>query len=518
LNDACRFTRNAPTSLLNNFQSVDVLPAFPQSAQSSLTVQIPEVMSFLFEPARYKVAYGGRGGVKSWSFARALLIMGAQNRLRMLCAREFQNSIKDSVHQLLQNQIVLIGLQDYYQVLNTEIRGITGTEIFYAGLKNNVNRIKSIEGIDICWVEEAEKVSENSWQVLIPTVRKEGSEIWISFNPHQETDPTFKRFKTNPPPEFTPGGKKYCFIKETGWRDNPWLPEELELEKDYLARVDKDAYDHVWGGEVQKKSDSQVMHGKCVLDAFVPDLMLCECGHRIDKHSTPSGETVPCQTCGCKEFRLAWKGPYYGADWGFSSDPVVLIKKWICGRKLYVEEEFWKVGVELDQLPAAFDTVSGAKEHTIRADNSRPETISYLKNHKENPYPRIISAEKWPGSVEDGISYLRSFEQIVIHPRCVHTDEEARTYKHKIDSLTGDVLPDIIDKNNHCWDSIRYGLEPMIRRRQMPGLFFAGSSTTPKAQEHKQEKQADAILAYQDHALKGGRDRDRAMQTWLRGD
>ncbi|MCJ7747462.1 MAG: PBSX family phage terminase large subunit, partial [Desulfobacterales bacterium] len=490
----------------------------PINASRSPVVQMPEVMEFLFQPSRYKVAYGGRGGVKSWSFARALLLMGAQNRLRILCAREFQNSIKDSVHQLLQDQILLMRLQDYYQVFQTEIRGITGTEFFFAGLKQNVNKVKSMEGIDICWVEEAEKVSENSWEVLIPTIRKEGSEIWVSFNPHQETDPTYKRFKTNTPPEYTPGGKRYCYIVETGWKDNPWLPEELQMEKDYLARVDKDAYDHVWGGQAQKKSNSQVMHGKCVLDAFVPDLTLCDCGHRIDKHSTPSGEVIPCQGCGCKEFEPAWKGPYYGADWGFSSDPVVLIKKWIYGRKLYVEEEFWKVGVELDQLPAAFDTVSGAKEHTIRADNSRPETISYLKNHKENSYPRIISAEKWPGSVEDGISYLRSFEQIVIHPRCVHTDEESRTYKHKIDSLTGDVLPDIIDKNNHCWDSIRYGLEPLIKRRQMPGLFFAGVSSSHKTQEHKQEKETNAILAYQDHALKGGRDRDRAMQTWLRGD
>ena len=505
-----RFTHStlAPSPINHPHTSVNV--PLSLSNDNPPRVQMPEVMAFLFEPARYKVAYGGRGGVKSWSFARALLMMGAQNRLRILCAREFQNSIKDSVHQLLQDQIRLMGLQDYYQIFNTEIRGVTGTEMIFMGLKNNVNKVKSTEGIDICWVEEAEKISENSWQVLIPTIRKENSEIWISFNPIQETDPTYKRFKANHPPEFTSTGKRYCFLVETGWKDNPWLPEELKMEKDYLARVDKDAYDHVWGGEVQKKSNSQVMHDKCILDAFVPDLTLCECGHRVDKHNSSLGQEIPCQMCGCKEFKEVWKGPYYGADWGFSSDPVVLIKNWICGRKLYVEEEFWKVGVELDQLPAAFDTISGAKEHTIRGDNSRPETISYLKNHKENPYPKIIAAESWPGSVEDGISYLRSFEQIVIHPRCIHTDEESRTYKHKIDPLTGDVLPDIIDKNNHCWDSIRYSVGPLIRRRQMPGLFFVGQDDKGKV-KHPDDR-------HQTVPKNVGGLVDARAEVWYRGD
>jgi phage terminase large subunit len=497
----CRFTRCSPAA-----SSLSVLPVSPTTSLPA--VQMPEVMSFLFEPSRYKIAHGGRGGVKSWSFARALLLMGAQRSLRILCTREFQNSIKDSVHQLLCDQIVLMELQDYYQVFNTEIRGITGTEFIFMGLKNNASKIKETEGVDICWVEQAEKVSENSWQILIPTIRKSGSEIWVSFNPQDETDPTYKRFKTNPPPEFI-DGKRYCFVKETGWRDNPWFPEELKVEKDYLARVDRDAYDHVWGGEVQRKSNSQVMHGKCTVDSFAPDLMLCDCGHRTEEHAPPREEMCP--TCGCREFKQAWKGPYYGADWGFANDPVVLVKLWIMGRSLYVEEEFWRVGVELDKLPQAFDTVSGAKEHVIRADDSRPETISYLKNHKENSYPRIVAAKKGPGSVEDGISYLRSFEQIVVHPRCVHTDEESRTYKHKVDPLTGDVLPDIVDKNNHCWDSIRYALEPLIRRRQTPGLFFVGQDEKGKAKSQDDRRQSPAPRSV------GGLVDARA-EAWFRGD
>ena len=497
----CRFTRGLlPT---------EECPAEESGLQQQRVarIQIPDKMEFLFLPAHYKVAYGGRGGIKSWSFARALLVKGAHSCIRVLCAREFQNSIKESVHRLLSDQVELIGLSDYYRILSSEIHGVTGTEFVFAGIRNNVTKIKSMEGIDVCWVEEAEKVSENSWSVLIPTIRKAGSEIWVSFNPHEDRDPTFKRFILNPPPG--------AVVVETSWQDNPWLPKELEAEKDYLARVDKDAYDHVWGGQVQKRSSSQVMRGKCFLEAFVPRQDECACGHTQGAHSDgPCSSSVPIP-CSCRKFTLSWNGPYYGADWGFATDPAVLIKKWIRENVLYIEEEFWGVGVELDELSKKFDTVSGAKEHTIRADNSRPETISYLQRHG---YPRIEAASKWPGSVEDGISFLRSFEKIVIHPRCVHTDEESRTYKHKVDQLTGDILSDIIDKNNHCWDSIRYGLEPLISAQSVPGLFFAGPSTTPKAEEHKAEKQAGVIIAYQDHAIKGGRGRDREMNKWLRGD
>lgn len=477
-----RFARNiSPTIKNQNTKEFDL------QQQRVTRIQIPEKMQFLFYPARYKVAYGGRGGIKSWSFARALLIKGAYVHQRVLCAREFQNSIKESVHQLLCDQIRLMNLQDYYpNPSNNEIRGVTGTEFIFAGLKNNVTKIKSMEGIDVCWVEEAEKVSENSWSILIPTIRKAGSEIWVSFNPHEERDPTYKRFVINHDEilrEFPDS-----IIMETSWRDNPWLPKELEAEKNYLARVDKDAYDHVWDGQVQKRSSAQVMRGKCVLDSFVV------------------GQD--------------WNGPYYGIDWGFSTDPVTLIKMWIYNNSLFIDEEFWGLEVELDDLPKKFDTVSGAKEHTARADNSRPETIRHLQRHG---YPRIEAASKWPGSVEDGISFLRAFEKIVIHPRCVHTDEESRTYKHKVDSLTGDVLPEIIDKNNHCWDAIRYGLEPLISAQSSPGLFFVGASSVAEKQAEKQaekeaEKQAGEIIRRQKAIIKGGERREEAMNRWLRGD
>lgn len=455
-------------------------------------IQIADKMRFLLEiPSRYKVAYGGRGGVKSWSFARALLIKGAQKPLRILCAREFQASIKESVHQLLSDQIRLMGLEGYYQILDTEIRGITGTEMFFGGLKQNVTKIKSMEGIDICWVEEAEKVSENSWQVLIPTVRKEGSEIWVSFNPHEETDPTYKRFIKSPPPAYDDHGQPYCIIVNTGWKDNPWLPRELKLEKDYLARTDKDAYDHVWGGETQKVSAAQVMHGKCILDSFVP--------------------------------AESWNGPYFGADWGFASDPSTLLKVWIDDNRLYIDQEFWGIGVEINELPDKFEGISGSKTHIIRADSARPETISYLKKHG---FPRIEGAEKWKGSVEDGISFLRGFEQIVIHPRCVHTDEESRTYKHKVDPLTQEPQPEIVDKNNHCWDAIRYALEPIIKSVGSPGLFFAGGRFKKDEDKKREAEEAEKARLNPEYvqaggeigAIHGSKARSRAMEKWLRGD
>ena len=510
-----RFVRTHPIISPEDFRK-ETSPDQSLEQPKISRIQIPDKMEFLFMPSRYKVAYGGRGGIKSWSFARALLIKGARSCIRVLCAREFQNSIKESVHRLLQDQVELMGLSDYYPsslILSTEIHSVTGTEFVFAGIRNNVTKIKSMEGIDICWIEEAEKVSENSWSVLIPTIRKSGSELWVSFNPHEERDPTYKKFITNREAvlkEF-PGS----VIIETSWRDNPWLPKELEAEKDYLARVDKDAYDHVWGGQVQKRSSSQVMRGKCFLEAFVPRPDECSCGHSLTDHLNGPCASLTPALCGCRKFISSWNGPYYGADWGFAADPAVLVKKWIRENVLYIEEEFWGIGVELDDLSKKFDAVSGAREHAVRADNARPETISYLQRHG---YPRLTAASKWPGSVEDGISFLRSFEKIVIHPRCVHMDEESRTYKHKVDQLTGDILPDIIDKNNHCWDAVRYGLEPLISARSAPGLFFAGPSLAPKAQERKAEKEVSCALACRDHAIKGGRDRDVAMNRWLRGD
>lgn len=212
--------------------------------------QFPDAFEFLFAPARYKGAYGGRGAAKSWAFARALLIEGTQTKLLIVCARETQKSIADSVHRLLSDQIVDLGLQAFYHVEQAKIYGANGTEFIFAGLRHNIDNIKSLEGADRVWVEEAQSVSRGSWEKLVPTVRKNGSEIWVSFNPDLETDDTFQRFVVKPP-----DGSQ---IHKVSWRDNPWFPIVLRDEMEHLRKTDPDAYDHVWEGNCRRMLEGAI--------------------------------------------------------------------------------------------------------------------------------------------------------------------------------------------------------------------------------------------------------------------
>lgn len=215
-----------------------------------LTTELPEALGFLFEPSRYKVAYGGRGGAKSWGVARALLVKGIEKSLRVLCAREFQKSMGDSVHKLLSDQIKSMGMESFYEVQQTVIKGRNGTEFTFHGLKHNIANIKSVEGTDIAWVEEAQTVSKASWDVLIPTIRKEGSEIWVTFNPELEDDETYKRFVKNPPAS--------AVVRKINWDQNPWFPKVLKAEKDDLKDRDPDAYLNVWEGHCKTMLEGAV--------------------------------------------------------------------------------------------------------------------------------------------------------------------------------------------------------------------------------------------------------------------
>jgi len=395
-------------------------------------VEILDTYKFLFEPARYKVAYGGRGAGRSWAVARSLLTLGLRNRLLILCAREFQSSISDSVHRLLADQIKLLGLTNFYDVQKQSINGRNGTTFIFEGLKHNVTKIKSIEGVDLCWVEEAEKVSEESWDVLIPTIRKEGSEIWIIFNPDLVTDPTYRRFVLNPPPE--------SIVKKTTYRDNPCFPSTLKKEKDYMYATDPERAQWIWEGNCRSHSDAQVFKGKWVVDVF-----------------EPQGN---------------WEGPYFGADWGFAKDPTTLVKFWFApdGQfwNLMIEHEEYGVGVDINDTPAMFDRIPDSRTHIIYADSSRPETINYMANQGFH----ILSAPKWSGSVEDGIAWIRGMNKIVIHDRCKHAQEEARNYSYKVDRLTGDVLPQILKGFDHIWDAVRYGASPLIRTEEEEEIVY----------------------------------------------
>lgn len=385
-------------------------------------INLPSWAWVLFsERARYKIFYGGRGSGKSWAIARALLIIGSNRKIRVLCAREFQRSIEESVHKLLENQIASLGLENWEVQDQTIVNHRTKSEFIFAGLHRNVESIQSLEAIDYCWVEEAQRVSDKSWKVLIPTIRKAGSEIWISFNPAQENDPTYQRFVVNPP-----AGSIVCKIS---WRDNPWLPDVLKAELEHLRRVNPEEYQHVWEGEVWSRSDAQIFAGKWHIDYFEP------------------GED--------------WFGPYHGCDFGFSVTPLTLGRQWIYENNLYVDYSPSALNVGLNDHPEFFDKIPGIRNYTVRADCARPETI----NHMQSAGFDCVAAEKWPGSVEDGIVFLQGFEKIIVHPRCKKAENDLRLYSYKVDKLTGDVLKEIVKKHDDWVDQCRYALDEIIRSK-----------------------------------------------------
>ena len=269
--------------------------------ERTLSIEFPKKLNILFKPKRYKILYGGRGGAKSWGIARALLIMGMQRPLRVLCAREFQKSIDDSVHKLLKDQILALELDEFYDIQKAKIVGLNGTEIFFTGLRHNASGLRSYEGIDICWVEEAVNVSKESWETLIPTIRKEGSEIWLSFNPNLGTDYTYKRFVVKPPEN------SYCI--EIGWRDNKWFPKTLDQERRELKRDDPDSYLTVWEGKTRKVLEGAV---------FANELRKMVQENRITR--VPYGKRFPVSTywdLGRRDMTSIWFAQRVGLAWHF---------------------------------------------------------------------------------------------------------------------------------------------------------------------------------------------------------
>lgn len=391
------------------------------------TVELPPKLVPIFTPPRgsmrYRGAKGGRGSGKSFTFALMAAIWGYAEPLRILATRELQVSIKESFHAEVKNAIESIPwLAAHYEIGESFIRGANGTEFIFKGLRHNISSIKSMAQIDLCIVEEAEDVPESSWRDLLPTVRAPKSEIWVIWNPRLDGSPVDKRFVKATPPDTQ--------IVTINHDDNPWFPIVLDAQRRYdQASMDPALYAHIWEGAYLTNSNAQVLAGKVSVQDF-----------------TPAPE---------------WHGPYIGADWGFAQDPTTAVKCWIHERLLYIEHEAYKVGLEIDQTADFLkERIPGIENYTIRADSARPETISYLKRHG---LPRVEGVKKWPGSVQDGIAHLRSYDQIVIHPRCKETIQESRLYSYKVDKLSGDILPDIVDSNNHCIDGLRYALGPLIK-------------------------------------------------------
>lgn len=399
----------------------------------TVQLQIPAKLALLFTAVdkRYRCSHGGRGSAKTRTFALMTAVKAYQAANNgesgvILCAREFMNSLEESSMEEVKQAIRSVPwLAANFDIGEKYIRTLDrNVSYVFCGLRHNLDSIKSKARILLCWVDEAETVSETAWQKLDPTVRESGSEIWVTWNPEKDGSATDKRFRKQPDDD--------TIVVEMNYTDNPWFPDVLEkVRLRDKKNLDDQTYAWIWEGAYLENSDKQVLANKYVVQSFPDDLWK-------------------------KADRLL-----FGADFGFAKDPNTLLRQFILDDCLYIEYEAYGIGVELDHMPAFYDKIPEARKWPIKADSARPETISYLRRQGFN----ISAAKKWQGSVEDGITFLRGFKQIIIHPRCKETAKEARLYSYKTDRITGEVLPVIADAHNHCWDASRYGLDGYIKRR-----------------------------------------------------
>lgn len=388
----------------------------------NLNIQTPKWAKRLLYPSRYKGAKGGRGSGKSHYFAEAIVEKLVENpNTNAVCIREVQKSLKFSSKKVIENKIRDLGVSHLFEITLTEIRATKGDGvILFQGMQDHTaDSIKSLEGFDIAWVEEAQSLSERSLKLLRPTIRSEGSEIWFSWNPDLPTDAVDLFFQTKP---------DNAVLVHVNSDQNPFLPETLKKEReDDRIRMTPEDFAHVWEGAYNFKSDAVVFKDKYSIDEFEPD---------------PS-----------------WN-PLHGLDWGFSQDPSCAIRVYVENENLYIRHEAGKTGLELDDTaPFFINRIPGIEKYVIRADNARPESISHVKR---KGLPQIKGEPKL--KIQDGIEFMRTFREIIIHPSCKETIKEFGLYKYKEDKKTGDILPDIIDKHNHYIDAIRYALYPLIKK------------------------------------------------------
>ena len=390
---------------------------------TSLQIQTPAWARPLLAPARYKGAWGGRGSGKSHFFAEAMIEAHILDPgTYSVCVRENQKSLAQSVKRLLETKIEALGAGDYFEVQEAVIKSRRGDgRIIFQGMKTHTaDSIKSLEGYDRAWVEEAQSLSQTSLDMLRPTIRKPGSELWFTWNPREKSDPVDHLLRGDTPPRDT-------VVVGVNYDQNPWFPDVLRDEMEYDRRRDPDKYNHVWLGGYLANSEARVFRNWRVEEFEAPRDAI----HRL------------------------------GADWGFSVDPSVLVRCHIIGRTLYVDFEAYQVGCEIVNLPDLFMTVPEAEKWPITADSARPETISHMRKHG---FPRIFPAVKGPRSLEEGVEWLKSYD-IVVHPRCVHTIDELTLYSYKRDPLTDRILPVLKDKKNHVIDALRYACEAVRRAK-----------------------------------------------------
>ena len=388
------------------------------AVDTNINLKVANVYKPLWKNAkRRNYIYGGRGSGKSHDVAEYCLFRAYQSKIKVLCTRELQNSIADSVYSLLKNKITDMHLDFFFTVYKDRIVGNNGSEFIFKGIHNNVSEIKSMENISIAWLEESQSLSRESIDVIVPTIRAPGSILIFTFNPYKDNDPIYVEMKN---------ATEDDLVIKANYSDNPWFPEELRLEMERDKKNDHQKYLWVWEGECLGLSDAQIFRGKYVVENF----------------ETPKNADF-----------------HFGADWGFANDPTTLVRSFIVGNDLYIDMCAGKVGCDLEDTPSLFNEVQGSSIYPIYADSARPETISFMRSKHYN----VIAAEKWNGSVEDGIQYLRSFSCIHIHERCKSVAEEFDLYQYKVDRQTGEVLRIPVDKFNHYIDAIRYSLTVPMR-------------------------------------------------------
>lgn len=397
-------------------------------AQDAPMLQVPQKLAPIWQPKRYKVMHGGRGGGKSWTVAGVLLAMASERPLRVLCAREVQKSIKQSVHQLLTDQIARLGLWAFFEVLETEIRGANGSLFLFAGLQSHtVDSIKSFEGCDIVWVEEAHGVSKKSWDVLIPTIRKEGSEIWLTLNPDMESDETYQRFIASPSPD--------TWVVEINWRDNPWFPEVLNQERLKAKRsMLADDYAHIWEGKARRVAEGAIYRHE------MESLYL-----ERRARDVPYDPTLPVHTV----WDLGWNDAMSISLVQRGPQDVRIID--------YIEDSHrtldWYVA-QLEKRPYRWGTdylPHDGKTKNFQTGKSTEQLLRELGRHNVASQPR-------GQDVEEGIKALRMlFPRLYIdQTKCARLLECLKRYQRRIHAVTGEPMEPLHDAYSHGADCARY--------------------------------------------------------------
>jgi phage terminase large subunit len=392
--------------------------------------RVPRWALPLIAPRRYKGAKGGRSGGKSHFMVEQVVTrMAADPTCKVVGIREVQKSLRFSVKELVEAKIDEMGVAHLFDVQREAIfhRNGPGLMHFMGMQDHTADSAKGLESFDIALVDEANQISTRSLRLLTPTMRKQGSELLFGWNPESEGDPVDGFFRKNEgDPDFICVSVNITdnpFVSDTGWREYTRDRDRARNNPNDLA-----IFEHVWHGAYNIMSDRIVFAGKYAVEAFEPG--------------------------------PGWDGPYYGCDFGFAQDPTTFVEMWVKGDELFYRRGAGRVGLELDATAQfAKDHLPGIERYTIRADSARPESISYLSRHG---LPRITGVDKWKGSIEDGVAFMRSFRRIVIHPEAEPVRKEHSVYRYKINKA-GDILPEIEDADNHYIDGGRYAVAPLIQ-------------------------------------------------------